>query len=94
MSRPSPEKTSVASSPGADEIIVSILEELGDPAALMEVFYLSREPDCLAMLRWLAMLPEEERHILAQFARAARQSDALRVETPDPNRLLLTLVRE
>ena len=66
---------------------------MGDLATLMEVFYFSREPNCLAVLRWVAMLPEDERCRLAEFGKSAQEGDALRVESSDPARLLLTLVR-
>ena len=77
----------------ADEIVIGILEEVASLSALMEVFYFTREPDCLAVLRWVAALPEDERRRLAEFAKSAREDNALRVENLDHAQLLLTLVR-
>lgn len=78
--------------PSADEIIINILEEVGNLSNFMEVFYFSREPDCLAVLRWLSMLSDAERQQLGQFAKLARAGDALRVVRPQPNTLMLMLM--
>jgi hypothetical protein len=76
----------------AHEIVVSILDEVGDLSRLMEVFYFAREPELLNALRWLAALPEEARQQLADFAAAEPAGHAVQAERPDPTTLLLKWV--
>jgi len=89
MFQPSLENTPIEFPPGASEIVISILDEVGDLAKLMELFYLSREPGLLDILRWLAVLPDEVRQQLTQFALAGPPTCALRVERVHASTLVL-----
>jgi hypothetical protein len=90
MFQPSLENTPIEYPPGASEIIISILDEVGDLAKLMELFYLSREPGLLDILRWLASLPNDVRQQIAEFALAGRVNYTLRVDRAQPSMLVLT----
>ena len=89
MKQPLPEELPGDSPHRAQEIVVSILDEVGDLSRLMEVFYFAREPELLNTLRWLASLPEEVRQQLADFAAAEPAGHAVHAERPDPATLLL-----
>lgn len=45
----------------SDHLLVALLKEIAHPAELVELYYLSREPTTLRMLRGLMALPVEER---------------------------------
>jgi hypothetical protein len=94
MFQPSLENTHIETRPCASEIVVSILDEVGDLAKLMEVFYLSREPDLLEILRWLATLSAESRQQLAEFASAGRLDHTVRLERTQPSVITLKLAPE
>jgi cell division inhibitor SulA len=91
MFQPSLENTSIDKPPCTSEIVVSILDEVGDLANLMEMFYLSREPGLLEILRWLATLSEEARQQLVEFASAGRVDHTVRVERTQPSVIMLKL---
>jgi hypothetical protein len=90
MFQPSLENTPIEYPPGASEIVISILDEVGDLAKLMELFYLSREPGLLEILRWLASLPNDVRQQIAEFALVGRANYTLHVERAQPSMLVLT----
>ena len=78
--------------PSANEILASILEEVGDLGNLMELFYLSREPGALDVLRWVASLPEKQRGELMEFiAEAGKGKKAVRVKRRGERELVLTV---
>ena len=54
-------------SPGPDDIIESILTECKDRSRFLEVYYLSREPDLLHIMRAIAAMPEDARASLEAF---------------------------
>jgi len=54
-------------SPGPDDIIESILAECKDRSQFLEVYYLSREPDLLHIMRAVAAMPEDARASLEAF---------------------------
>lgn len=93
MSRLSPNENDVAPAPTAAEIFIGILDEIGDLQLLMEVFYFTRDADCLAVLRWMAMLPERERRLLGKFARSAHEGQAVHVDISEAGTLKMTLSR-
>jgi hypothetical protein len=83
------EKSSIETQPGASEIIVSILDEVGDLAKLMEMFYLSRENGLLDIMRWLAALPEEARREVYEFAKAGRPQSSIKIERTHDGTLVI-----
>jgi hypothetical protein len=78
--------------PSANEILASILEEVGDLSNLIELFYLSREPGALDVLRWVASLPEKPRRELIEFIRAAaKRKKAIRLKRTGEGALVLAV---
>jgi hypothetical protein len=77
--------------PGAREIVLNILLE-SDPARLIEVFYIAREPGFLETLRWLASLPDDARRQLNEFIGVGGKHD-VHVVRPDWHNLVLTVTR-
>lgn len=60
MCPPLPEEPPNDTFPTADEIVVSILDDIGDLPRLMELYHFWREPDFLDIFRWLSTVPEDE----------------------------------
>ena len=83
---------SESDAPSANEIVASILEEVGDLGNLIELFYLSREPGALDVLRWVAALPEKPRGELMEFIKtAAKRNKAIRLKRTGEGGLVLTV---
>jgi hypothetical protein len=82
---------SASDPPSANEILASILEEVGDVSSLLELFYLSREPGVLEVLHWVASLPEKPRGELMEFVQAAgKRKKAIRLKRTGDGALVLT----
>jgi hypothetical protein len=83
---------SESDAPSANEILASILEEVGDLANLIELFYLSREPGAIDVLRWVAALPEKPRSELIEFIETAgKRKKAIRLKRTGEGGLVLTV---
>jgi hypothetical protein len=52
---------------GSRRMIEAVLAECSDPGRLFELYYFSREPAMLAIMRAVAALPEEARAALEAF---------------------------
>jgi hypothetical protein len=91
MSRSSPEALVAGDTPPADEIIVSILRDVGDMPRLMEFYYLWREPNLFEAVRFLSLAPATDLARLARFFRHAPDRAALRIEFPDVSCAVLRL---
>lgn len=78
------------SAPSTHEILTSMLQEVGDLSGLLELFYLSREPGVLELLRWVAALPQPERGELTQFiADAGKRNQSIRLNLTAEGALVL-----
>ena len=83
---------SESDAPSANEILASILEEVGDLSNLIELFSLSREPGALDVLRWVASLPEKQRGELMEFIKAAaKRKKAIRLKRTGEGALVLAV---
>lgn len=92
MSRPLRDDPSDDDAPGADEIVLGILAEIGDLSRLMEIYYFSREPDFFCIVRRLASLSDDARRQLGDFVEAA-EGHTVDLERPDPATLVMKVVR-
>jgi len=71
-------------------IIRSMLAECGDSARLLELFYFSREPDVLEIMRAIAALPEEARAALDAFLAVSHDPVAITAKWDGAGRLTLS----
>jgi len=71
-------------------IIRSMLAECGDSARLLELFYFSREPDVLEIMRAIAALPEEARAALDAFLAVSHDPEAITAKWDGAGRLTLS----
>jgi hypothetical protein len=92
MSPPANHDQSESGAPSANEILASILEEVGDFSNLIELFYLSRDPGTLDVLRWFASLPDKPRGELMEFiAAAGKRKKAISLKRTRDRALVLTV---
>ena len=71
------------------ELIESIAEQ-GNPARLLEVYYWSREPGFLEIVRMLAAMPEQARAAVEAFASIAHDPSSITATWDLAGRLTLT----
>jgi len=71
-------------------IIRSMLAECGDSSRLLELFYFSREPDVLEIIRAVAALPEEARAALEAFLAVSHEPAAVTAKWDGAGRLTLS----
>jgi len=74
----------------ATKIIQSVLAECEDSSRLLELFYLSREPGLLEILRAVAAMPEEARASLEAFFTMSHEPASIRAGWDRSGRLTLT----
>ena len=67
-----------------------MLAECGDSARLLELFYFSREPDVLEIMRAIAALPEEARAALDAFLAVSHDPAAITAKWDGAGRLTLS----
>lgn len=89
MCPPLPEEPSNDTSLTAEEIVASILNDIGDLPRLMEFYYFWREPDYLDILRWLSTVPEDELRQAAAFIKSVPDGSTVRVERSGPTTLIV-----
>ena len=72
------------------KVIQSILAECDDSARLLELYYFSREPDVLQIIRAVAAMPEEARASLDAFLAMSHEPAAIVAKWDGSGRLTLT----
>lgn len=91
MSPPSPEADPDIEALLSHEIVVAIVDELG-VSGLTELYYLSREPHALPVLRALSSCPDTVRQTLAAFlSKAVGHPGSLQAEQAGPITLVIRL---
>src|SRR5262249_42009376 len=73
----------------AAKVIQSVLAECEDSSRLLELFYLSREPGLLEILRAVAALPEETRASLEAFFTMSHEPASIKAGWDRSGRLTL-----
>lgn len=77
-------------SPTVDAVLQKILQQLGSPARVIEMYYWSRERDLLEITRAVAAMPQETREMLAAFLALSRDHETISAEFDPSGRLSLT----
>jgi len=80
-----------ASKPGTDlnELVRSIIEQ-GDARSFIEMYYWTREPGLLEIVRTIAMMSENARTALEVFVAMSHEPGAIAARWDDSGRLTLT----
>jgi hypothetical protein len=86
---PLPEEPTDDTGLTAVEIVVSILNDIGDLPRLMEFYYFWQEPDLFELLTWFSTVPADGREQLIRFLKGAPLGSTVRVEHSDPTTLML-----
>jgi len=75
--------------PRTAKLLRSILAECGDSSRLLELYYFSREPDMLEIMRAIAALPEDARTALDAFLAVSHEPAAITAKWDGAGRLTL-----
>jgi|SRR5262245_391468 len=75
--------------PQSAKIIQAMLAECRDSSRLLELFYFSREPDVLEIIRAIAAMPEETRASLEAFLAMSHEPAAITAKWDGTGRLTL-----
>jgi hypothetical protein len=88
-SQPSAPRRSAKRAPksGAAHVIRTLIAGRANPAELFELYYLTREPGILYLLRALAAMPDDTRAAFEAFVAVARDSMAIAAQL-DPRGIL------
>ena len=74
---------------GQAKLLRSVLAECGDSSRLLELYYFSREPDVLEIMRAVAALPEDARAALEAFLTVSHEPGAITAKWDGAGRLTL-----
>jgi hypothetical protein len=75
--------------PRSARIVQSMLAECEDPSRLLELYYFSREPDVLDIMRAVAAMPEEARASLEAFLAMSHEPTSITARWDAAGRLTL-----
>ena len=76
--------------PELDRLIEHIFRQLDSPARVMELYYWSREPQLLEIIRSIIAMPEQTREKLEAFLSMAGDAETIAASIDDTGRLSLT----
>ena len=76
--------------PHSAKVVKSILAECQDAARLLELYYFSREPDVLEIIRAIAAMPPDVRASLEAFLAMSHEPAAIAAKWDGSGRLTLT----
>jgi len=75
--------------PRSAKLLQSMLAECGDSSRLLELYYFSREPEVLEIMRAIAALPEDARASLEAFLAVSHDPAAITAKWDGAGRLTL-----
>jgi hypothetical protein len=70
----------LSSDPATEHLIRTLVAGCGSPAQALELYYWSREPGLIEVIRGIATMPEETRAAIEAFIALARDTRSVKAE--------------
>ena len=78
--RPKRSNTRSSHDPATERLIRTLVEGCGSPAEALELYYWSREPGLIEVIRGIATMPENTRAAIEAFVALARDTKSITAE--------------